>query len=212
MLQVDWLIVRLRPYSVSSGSTERQFDFALQSPQPSHTISLMTARLAGAGNSLRFLRRRFVDPFTGKDEWRIIHTNGGFLTDSLVQKPPTDSQGKQSGNTTTNATNSTNSPDEPPQVNAAVLQRPSDRPLTPTGFGQPSGVQQDQSGQQLNTPLPPITLQPPPGQSAALPPITLQSGLNQPGGLPPITLAPTGPAGGQPIPGQIRRRNEDCVE
>ena len=35
----------------------------------------------------RFLRRRYVDPFTGKDEWRIIHTNGGFLTDSLVQKP-----------------------------------------------------------------------------------------------------------------------------
>src|SRR5580658_4142720 len=36
----------------------------------------------------RFLRRRYVDPFTGKDEWRIIHTNGGFLTDSLVQKTP----------------------------------------------------------------------------------------------------------------------------
>ena len=37
----------------------------------------------------RFLRRRFVDPFTGKADWRIVHTNGGFLTDSLVQKPPT---------------------------------------------------------------------------------------------------------------------------
>src|SRR3984893_17402234 len=36
----------------------------------------------------RFLRRRYLDPFTGKDEWRIIHTNGGFLTDSLVQKAP----------------------------------------------------------------------------------------------------------------------------
>ena len=40
----------------------------------------------------RFLRRRYVDPYTGKDEWRIIHTNGGFLTDSLVQKPPTDTR------------------------------------------------------------------------------------------------------------------------
>src|SRR5581483_11902108 len=25
----------------------------------------------------RYLRRRYVDPYTGKDEWRIIHTNGG---------------------------------------------------------------------------------------------------------------------------------------
>jgi hypothetical protein len=39
-------------------------------------------------NDKRFLRRRYVDPFTGKDEWRIIHTNGLFLTDSKVQKPP----------------------------------------------------------------------------------------------------------------------------
>src|ERR1051326_1832020 len=66
----------------------------------------------------RFLRRRYLDPFTGKDEWRIIHTNGGFLTDSLVQKPPTDSQGQSASNTLA----STNSADQTPQVNAAVLQ------------------------------------------------------------------------------------------
>ena len=39
-------------------------------------------------NEKRFLRRRYKDPLTGKDEWRLIHTNGSFLTDSLVQKPP----------------------------------------------------------------------------------------------------------------------------
>ena len=38
-------------------------------------------------NGIRFLRHRFIDPMTGKDEWRIIHTNGMMLTDSLVQKP-----------------------------------------------------------------------------------------------------------------------------
>ncbi len=50
----------------------------------------------------RFLRRRYKDPYTGKDEWRIIHTNGGFLTDSLVQKPPTagDSQSQSASNST----------------------------------------------------------------------------------------------------------------
>ena len=39
-------------------------------------------------NDKRFLRRRYKDPMTGKDEWRLIHTNGSALTDSLVQKPP----------------------------------------------------------------------------------------------------------------------------
>jgi hypothetical protein len=61
LLQEDWLIWRLRPSSVSSGSTDRQFDCTEQSPQPSHTASLMTARLAGSGYSLRLRRRRFSD-------------------------------------------------------------------------------------------------------------------------------------------------------
>jgi hypothetical protein len=60
-LHEDWLIWRLRPYSVSSGSTDRQLDLTLQSPQPSHTISLITTRLAGSGNSLRLRRRRFSE-------------------------------------------------------------------------------------------------------------------------------------------------------
>jgi len=61
LLQVDWLIVRLRPNSVSSGSTDRQLDLSLQSPQPSHTISLITARFAGSGYAPRLRRRRFSE-------------------------------------------------------------------------------------------------------------------------------------------------------
>ncbi len=59
MLQVDWSIARLRPNSVSTGSTDRQLDFTPQSPQPSQTRSLMTTRLAGSGNVPRLRRRRF---------------------------------------------------------------------------------------------------------------------------------------------------------
>src|SRR3954470_22219611 len=61
LLHEDWLMARLRPNSVSSGSTDRQFDCTLQSPQPSHTISLITARMAGSGYSFRLRRRRFSE-------------------------------------------------------------------------------------------------------------------------------------------------------
>ena len=36
-------------------------------------------------NGERFLRRRYQDPITGKDEWRLVHMgNDGRLTDSLI--------------------------------------------------------------------------------------------------------------------------------
>ncbi len=59
LLQLDWSIWRLRPHSVSSGWIETQFDCTPQSPQPSHTSSLMITRLSGSGNSWRLRRRRF---------------------------------------------------------------------------------------------------------------------------------------------------------
>src|SRR5579872_6562728 len=37
-------------------------------------------------NNRRFLRRRYKDPMTGKDEWRLIHINNGVLTDSKNNK------------------------------------------------------------------------------------------------------------------------------
>jgi hypothetical protein len=52
-------------------------------------------------DNLRFLRKRYVDPMTGKDQWRLIHINGGVLTDSLVQKnkPGQDQQRQVDTNT-----------------------------------------------------------------------------------------------------------------
>ncbi len=37
-------------------------------------------------NNKRFLRQRYKDPLTGKDEWRLIHTANGMLTDSKNQQ------------------------------------------------------------------------------------------------------------------------------
>jgi type II secretory pathway pseudopilin PulG len=51
------------------------------------------------GTGIRYLRRRYKDPMTGKSEWRLIHIdNAGVFTDSLVHKPKEDEQ-KKSENT-----------------------------------------------------------------------------------------------------------------
>jgi hypothetical protein len=39
-------------------------------------------------NNRRYLRKRYIDPMTGKDEWRLVHIQNGMLTDSVVTKPP----------------------------------------------------------------------------------------------------------------------------
>ena len=141
-------------------------------------------------NDKRFLRKRYIDPFTGKNEWRLVHTNGMFLTDSLVQKPPAAPGDDKSKDTTaTNATGATGTT-TPPDVNATVFQRPSDRTL-------PNGVPGQFPGQfpgQMTDPNQVVGIGP--GQTA-FPPITLSQiqGTVQPGTLPPNgqgTLPPNG--------------------
>jgi hypothetical protein len=44
-------------------------------------------------NNHRYLRRRYKDPMTGKDEWRLVHINGGVLTDSVTTQAKTNLAG-----------------------------------------------------------------------------------------------------------------------
>ncbi len=51
-------------------------------------------------NRMRFLRERYKDPFTGKDDWRLLHMGpGGMLVDSKVNplKPANQNQNASSG-------------------------------------------------------------------------------------------------------------------
>src|SRR5258706_324060 len=44
-------------------------------------------------NQKRYLRRRYVDPMTGKDEWRLVHTNGVPLQPGQPGYPGVGQQG-----------------------------------------------------------------------------------------------------------------------
>ena len=99
--------------------------------------------------NIRFLRRRYLDPLTGK-EWRLLHVGpAGNLTDSLIQPAPNPAQDKSAGATASNAQpaadpNAQNPNGQPvnPGLNMA-LRRPSDRnagggPEQPGGFVDPN--------------------------------------------------------------------------
>jgi hypothetical protein len=85
-------------------------------------------------NNVRFLRKRYVDPMTGKDKWRLIHVNGGVLTDSIIPKNKPDQGQQQQANTNTfigegPVTGATNDPNQQ-QINPALRRRASDdRPV-----------------------------------------------------------------------------------
>ena len=167
-------------------------------------------------NQKRYLRHRYKDPMTGKDEWRLVHSNGAFLTDSLVDKPPAQNAnnggpgagqlagagplGANNLNTSQAATPPPATPGAPVPVNPAVLRRPSDRIATPDGIQpQPGLTPADGNPPGFNpsdpSTWPPITLAPPP-------PVPGQPGQNPVGrGGQPVGINQPQPFGlGQPSP------------
>ena len=78
MLQVDWLIARLRPKAVSRGSMDRQLDCTEQSPQPSHTASLMNSRFGGS--SINGLPSRIFLKVSLDWRWLFIYPNEGIAS------------------------------------------------------------------------------------------------------------------------------------
>ena len=73
-------------------------------------------------NNMRFLRRRYKDPMTGEDEWRLIHAAGpGIFTDSLVLAPPGTQKAEGEGISAGNS--------EEPATPVWMQRRPSDMVL-----------------------------------------------------------------------------------
>lgn len=153
--------------------------------------------------NVRYLRRRYKDPMTGSEEWRLIHIDGaGRLVDSLVQKQDQKKEG--SGNTFITEMSSLGSTPttQAAVVNPGLRRRASDdAPLPAPGGGETPDTQppapggsadQANPGGGVGGPaLPPGGM---PGLSGGNPNPSLAHGST------PQWLSPANPA--QPLPGQ----------
>ena len=153
--------------------------------------------LDSTGNQ-RFLRRRYKDPMTGQDEWRLVHTDAsGQYMDSLVHKRQDQKEKSGPSILSSNIVGIGESAQYVPQagekVTAAQQKRASDR-IIPGGPGStPAAMDIDQPGtestapqprgpQEAGAPLlggPPVAAQPSTGSNPFQTPGTPQSGSQQ---------------------------------
>jgi hypothetical protein len=150
-------------------------------------------------NNVRFLRRRYIDPMTGKDEWRLVHVGpSGQLTDSLVQKPPAQTKDGKSGDPmNADPSNTVGVEQGPQEVNEAVKARPSDMVGgMPVGAPPPPSQPGTTQDAEAYPPPPQPGVYPQPGHPAVYP----QPPPGQPGY--PVQGQPPAP-GVHPQPGQV---------
>jgi len=80
-------------------------------------------------NNMRFLRRRYVDPMTGKADWRLLHAGpGGQIIDSILNQKKTDSTSAPQTFITEIATFNSLENGDSDGVDLATRRRASDQP------------------------------------------------------------------------------------
>lgn len=140
-------------------------------------------------NGKHWLRKRYLDPMTGKDEWRLVHIANGVLTDSVTNKKKDQDQQHISKDAGIMELAGIETPDAGGQssVNAATRRRPSD-----------GGTQLGPDGQPVTTAggLPPL-----PGSGAPVPPgVPGAAGVSGVTGSSGATGVTGVAGGGQPFP------------
>ncbi|HXA50509.1 MAG TPA: hypothetical protein VNV86_09415 [Candidatus Acidoferrum sp.] len=172
----------------------------------------------------RFLRHRYIDPMTGKDEWRMIHVSNGVLTDSKINKPQKQGEEKKDNGTFAGVENSFGSGTPGNQQGGAALaanrRRSNDSGAAGSGpelpaatagqtppqlvAGQQNLSNPQQAGQPGQVqPIPGVTIAGQPGANGqAFPYPTQQGQIGQMGQVMPGQTMPGQTMPGQTMPGQ----------
>lgn len=164
-------------------------------------------------NNIRFLRRRYKDPMTNSDEWRLIHVDGtGQYTDSLIHKKNNDQQKNGPSVLSSNIVGVGASAEYVDQANqgqsaAALTRRASDRIIPGSPGAGSAGAQTEQpadpaQGDPNTSRSGPASPPQPPGFQSGNPFAMPQNG-QQPGRTVVPGSGPTGNPGQNPVvPGQ----------
>lgn len=150
-------------------------------------------------NNRRFLRRRYKDPMTGEDEWRLIHATGlGVFPDSLVYGPQ--------GGDQTEAASAQTAAGQEAQVPLWQQQRPSDMILAPATGAPQLPSEEESAGLPAQPVAPGMQLDFPgavPGQTVTagitteMVPVGASEAGEEPGVLPmPVPVGPPGAGAG----------------
>ena len=189
-----------------------------------HRYPAKLEELENTGNQ-RFLRRRYVDPFTGSAEWRLIHVGpGGVLTDSLTVKKKGPIQGGSVNNFITELQPLGTTDTSAAGANVALRRRSSEMAGAPSSAGAPAadqpapdpnamppGAQPDANSGGAIVGIPPGAVLPPSGSAGAPDPNApppVNNGYPNPTGAyagnqgqPGSPVSPASVAGGPGIPG-----------
>jgi hypothetical protein len=133
----------------------------------------------------RYLRRRYKDPMTGEDQWRLVHVDAaGQFTNSLVHKRPDQQEESKPSILSSNIIGIGESAQviqQPGQAAAPALQRRASDRLIPGAPGAAPGQPEDEpdaaEGESRSGPPPPAA----PGQSPFEPPPMGTGGPRPPG-------------------------------
>ncbi|MCU1328655.1 MAG: hypothetical protein JWN34_4025 [Bryobacterales bacterium] len=107
--------------------------------------------------NVRFLRRQYVDPMTGKNEWRVVHVGpGGIFTDSLIHKPKKETSAPQNFITEMQQIGGGGAGATPDGVNLAARRRPSDGPAGQADPFAPQTAEQRSAGGGQSTGAQPV--------------------------------------------------------
>ena len=150
-------------------------------------------------NGRHFLRHRYVDPMTGKDNWRLIHVQGNVVVDSIKSVKKEDTQSGKAESSYISAYAGLGQTDPTQASKPQDRRRASENPEAQIQF--PGGAEasggQSQPGAMPNLPMPGVMPMPGAAANPSQPGMPGAPGMTQQGGSGFSGMPGMQPSGGQ---------------